>query len=64
MFSLGRAAKKVEPKEAYIKAIEKAGFVAMLKAAGVKLDFLGMGTGDAPATAAAGTGAGQAGKPA
>ncbi len=33
-------AKKVEPKEAYMKAIDKAGLLTMLKAAGHRTDFL------------------------
>ena len=36
-------AKKVEPREAYIKAIDKANFVTMLRTAGHKLEFLGPG---------------------
>ncbi|HEY2515061.1 MAG TPA: type IV pilus twitching motility protein PilT [Polyangiaceae bacterium] len=35
--------KKVEPREAYIKAIDKPSFVAQLKAGGHKLEFLGQG---------------------
>jgi twitching motility protein PilT len=33
--------KKVDPKEAYIRSVDKAGFVTALRAGGHKLDFLG-----------------------
>ncbi len=36
-------AKKVEPREAYIKSVDKANFVSQLRAAGQKLDFLAPG---------------------
>jgi hypothetical protein len=33
--------KKVEPKEAYIRSVDKSNFVTQLRTAGHKLDFLG-----------------------
>jgi twitching motility protein PilT len=48
-------AKKVEAKEAYVKAIDKANFVNALKAAGHKLDFLAAAVGgDVPPPATPG----------
>ncbi|TDJ72508.1 MAG: type IV pilus twitching motility protein PilT [Planctomycetota bacterium] len=47
------AKKKVDPKEAYIKAVDKAGFMAKLNELGVQLDLtkLGEASESAPATA-------------
>ncbi|HEX7124718.1 MAG TPA: type IV pilus twitching motility protein PilT [Thermodesulfobacteriota bacterium] len=49
-------AKKVEPKEAYMKAVDKAGLATMLKSAGHRLDFLEAAPkpGEAATPAAAG----------
>jgi hypothetical protein len=48
-------ARKVEPKEAYMKAIDKTGLATMLKSAGHTLEFLEQaGPGQAPKPAPAG----------